>query len=455
MLLELIKNPVLVSVAVMLILSALRLNVVFSLVISATVGGFCAGMDGEAIMKAFTSGLKEGAVVAFSYAMLGAFSIAISRSGITEVLVKMLFRKLNKEVTPKNILVFKYLLLAILTLAAISSQNVIPVHIAFIPVLIPPMLALFDKLKLDRRMVACILTFGLITPYMFMPFGFGQIYLNEILIKGICSNGLQVTPDMAPKAMLIPALGMVAGLLIAVFFSYRKERDYSTVSGNGESFAAPSQGSKADEKKINALSIGAAVVAIAVALAGQIWLNSLVIAALGGVLVFVIAGVISLRDTQDVFTKGVYLMGGIGIVMIAANGFAGVLKATGTIDTLVRLLSSGFGGHKGIAVFFMLFIGLVITMGIGSSFSTVPLIAAIYVPLCIKLGISPLAAVAIVGVAGALGDAGSPVSESVLAPTAGLNADGKHDHIYDSTIPTFLHYNLPLLAAGWIAGMVL
>ena len=107
MLLELIKNPVLVSVAVMLILSALRLNVVFSLVISATVGGFCAGMGGEAIMKAFTSGLKEGAVVAFSYAMLGAFSIAISRSGITEVLVKMLFRKLNKEVTPKNILVFK------------------------------------------------------------------------------------------------------------------------------------------------------------------------------------------------------------------------------------------------------------------------------------------------------------------------------------------------------------
>ena len=110
---------------------------------------------------------------------------------------------------------------------------------------------------------------------------------------------------------------------------------------------------------------------------------------------------------------------------------------------------------RGLAVFLMLLIGLIITMGIGSSFSTVPLIAAIYVPLCVKLGISPLATVAIVGVAGALGDAGSPVSESVLGPTAGLNADGQHDHIYDSTIPTFIHYNLPLLAAGWIAGMVL
>ena len=455
MFLDIIDNPVITSVALMLILSALRLNVVFSLVISATVGGFVAGMNGSEIMKAFNSGLTQGAQIAFSYAMLGAFSIAISRSGITELLAQMLFKRLNREVTPKNILFFKYMLLGILTLAAISSQNVIPVHIAFIPVLIPPLLPLFDKLKLDRRAVACILTFGLITPYMVLPFGFGQIYLNEILIKGICSSGLQVTADMAPKAMLLPALGMVAGLLTAVFFSYRKERNYS-VSTAGET-AAPekSQETPAEEIKIKPLNIIAGVLAIAVALAGQIWLDSLVIAALAGVLVFVIARVISLKDTQDIFTKGVYLMGGIGIVMIAANGFAGVLKATGTIDVLVKILASGIGTQKGIAIFFMLFIGLVITMGIGSSFSTIPLIAAIYVPLCIKLGISPLATVAIVGVAGALGDAGSPVSESVLGPTAGLNADGKHDHIYDSTIPTFIHYNLPLLAAGWIAGMVL
>ena len=450
---EILKNPVLISVVIMLVLSVLRLNVVFSLVIAAVSGGFIAGMSGTAIMKAFNSGLANGAQVAFSYAMLGAFSIAISRSGITELLAKMLFKRLNREATPKNVLFFKYMLLGILTLAAISSQNIIPVHIAFIPVLIPPLLPLFDKLQLDRRAIACVLTFGLITPYMFMPFGFGQIYLNEILIKGICSSGLKVTNAMAPEAMLIPALGMVAGLLIAVFISYRKKRSYdvqAAVKSEENSDAVNNT-----EIKINPLNIIIGVIAIAVALAGQIWLNSLVIAALAGVLVFVISGVISIKDSQDLFTRGVYLMGGIGIVMIAANGFAEVLKATGTIDTLVKLLASGIGAQKGLAIFFMLFIGLVITMGIGSSFSTVPLIAAIYVPLCMKLGISPLATIAIVGVAGALGDAGSPVSESVLGPTAGLNADGRHDHIYDSTIPTFLHYNPPLLAAGWIAGMVL
>jgi hypothetical protein len=38
---------------------------------------------------------------------------------------------------------------------------------------------------------------------------------------------------------------------------------------------------------------------------------------------------------------------------------------------------------------------------------------------------------------------------------AGLNADGQHDHIRDTVIPTFIHYNLPLIAAGWLAAMVL
>ena len=439
-------NPVVLAVLLLLILSALRLNVVFALVISSLFGGLLAKMSGVDTMAAFSKGLSHGAQLAFNYAMLGAFSIAISRSGVTELLAKMLFKRLNKELTPGKLIAFKYTLLGILALAAISSQNLIPVHIAFIPVLIPPLLGVFQKINLDRRAVACILTFGLITPYMVMPFGFGRIYLNEILIGNINKFGLAVTADMAPKAMFIPALGMIAGVLIAVFISYRKPRAYKDL---------PVMASGNAEVEIKPLNVIAGVIAIIVALAGQLFLDSLIIAALGGIAVFVVARVITMRGTQDVFTQGVYLMGGIGIVMIAASGFAEVMKATGSVDTLVQLTADGIGDRRGLAIFIMLFIGLVITMGIGSSFSTVPLIAAIYVPLCIKLGISPLATVSIVGVAGALGDAGSPVSESVLGPTAGLNADGQHDHIYDSTIPTFIHFNIPLLIAGWIAGMVL
>ena len=443
---EFLLNPVVLAVVLLLVLSALRLNVVFALIISSLFGGYLAKMSGTATMAAFSVGLSKGAQLAFNYAMLGAFSIAISRSGVTELLARKLFKYLDRELTPAKLLGFKYLLLAILMLASISSQNLIPVHIAFIPVLIPPLLGIFHELKLDRRMVACILTFGLITPYMVMPFGFGRIYLNEILISNINQFGMKVTAGMAPKAMFIPALGMVAGVLIAIFFSYRKPREYKEL---------PVMAANDTEVEIKPIKVITGFVAIAVALAGQIFLDSLIIAALAGVAVFVISGVITLRGTQDVFTKGVYLMGGIGIVMIAASGFAEVMKATGSVDVLVKLTAEGIGDRRGLAVFIMLFIGLVITMGIGSSFSTVPLIAAIYVPLCVELGISPLATVAIVGVAGALGDAGSPVSESVLGPTAGLNADGQHDHIYDSTIPTFIHFNIPLLIAGWIAGMVL
>ena len=96
-----------------------------------------------------------------------------------------------------------------------------------------------------------------------------------------------------------------------------------------------------------------------------------------------------------------------------------------------------------------------ITLGIGSSFSTIPIIAALYVPMALEMGFSSMAIVALVGTAGALGDAGSPASDSTLGPTAGLNADGQHNHIWDSVVPTFLHFNLPLLGFGWVAAMVL
>ena len=44
-------------------------------------------------------------------------------------------------------------LLGIITLIACLSQNLIPIHIAYIPILIPPMLVLMNKMRLDRRAV--------------------------------------------------------------------------------------------------------------------------------------------------------------------------------------------------------------------------------------------------------------------------------------------------------------
>jgi hypothetical protein len=341
---------------------------------------------------------------------------------------------------------FKYGLLSIILLLAISSQNLIPIHIAMIPIVIPPLLHVFTQLKLDRRMIACILTFGLTTPYILIPVGFGGIFLNEILLKNLNQSGLKIEASQIPAAMLIPAAGMVLGLIYACFISYRKPRHYQV----SKILAV-----EPEHATIQWRYIIVALIAATAALFVQLLTHSVILGALSGFIIFLMGGVVHWRDNDDVFTRGVYMMGIIGFIMIAAAGFASVMQATGGIETLVTAVQTLIGHNRGLAAFMMLLVGLLVTLGIGSSFSTVPIIASIYVPMALSFGFSDLATIALVGTAAALGDAGSPVSDSTLGPTSGLNADGQHNHMWDSVVPTFIHYNIPLLIFGWIAAMVL
>lgn len=439
-------NPVVIAVALMLVLSLLRINVVVSLAIGAIAGGLIGGLTLEQTLSTFTGGLGGGAEIALSYAMLGAFAVAISRSGITDLLARKVISQLGKDASSTRILWVKSLLLASVLAVSVSSQNLIPVHIAFIPILIPPLLHVMAQMRIDRRQVACVITFGLTATYMLLPVGFGGIFLNNILAKNLIDNGVPVELSQLPMAMAIPVLGMFCGLLIAVFFSYRKPRQYDL-----EKILA----AEPETVELNLSHIWVALLAIAVALGLQLMTNSIVLGALAGFVIFTCGGVIKFRESQDAFTQGVRMMSLIGFIMISAAGFAAVMKETHGVDSLVQSVAGMMTGHKGLAALLMLLVGLLITMGIGSSFSTVPIIATIYVPLCIQLGFSPMATIALVGAAGALGDAGSPASDSTLGPTSGLNADGQHDHIWDSVVPTFIHYNIPLILFGWIAAMVL
>ena len=438
-------NPVVIAVLLMLILSMLRINVVVSLAVSAIVGGLVGGLSLMDTLKAFTDGLGGGATIALSYAMLGAFAVAISRSGITDLLAHKVIAQLGKEASPSHILWVKSLLLGALLAVSIASQNLIPVHIAFIPILIPPLLHVMAQMRLDRRLVACVITFGLTATYMILPVGFGGIFLNDILAQNLIRSGVQVSGPQLPLAMAIPVAGMVLGLIMA-FFSYRKPRDYAL---------EPIMAIEPETVVFTPKHLWVAVVAILAALGLQLYTDSIIVGALVGFLIFTIGGVIKFHESQDAFTQGVKMMSLIGFIMISASGFSSVMNATHGVDSLVQTVGTVLGDHKGWASFAMLLVGLLVTMGIGSSFSTVPIIAVIYVPLCLSLGFSPLATIAIVGTAGALGDAGSPASDSTLGPTSGLNADGQHDHIWDSVVPTFIHYNIPLLLFGWIASMVL
>nr|WP_260115580.1 Na+/H+ antiporter family protein [Vibrio sp. SS-MA-C1-2] len=439
-------NPIVISVCVMLFLSLMRINVVIALTFSAILGGVVSGMSINETISAFEGGLGGGATIALSYAMLGTFAVAISRSGITDLLAQSVIKRINGKENASAATGLKYTILAVLVLITISSQNVIPVHIAFIPIIIPPLLHVFAKLKLDRRLIACILTFGLVTPYMVLPIGFGGIFLNNILLANLHSNGLDVNASQVPMAMLLPALGMMTGLLIAVFFSYRKPREYNIIEIEEKTES---------HKAINMRHVAIAGIAIVATLAVQLSTGSMIIGALAGFMVFTFGGVIKWKETQDAFSQGVQMMAMIGFIMISAAGFAAVMKATGGVETLVSSLSHSIGHNKPLAALLMLIVGLLVTMGIGSSFSTIPIIATIYVPLAIAFGFSPMATIALVGTAAALGDAGSPASDSTLGPTSGLNADGQHEHIWETVVPTFIHYNLPLIAAGWVAAMIL
>ena len=98
----------------------------------------------------------------------------------------------------------------------------------------------------------------------------------------------------------------------------------------------------------------------------------------------------------------------------------------------------------------ILILGLFITIGIGTSFGTIPILAVLFVPICVKIGFSTSQIVLLIAAAAALGDAGSPASDTTLGPTSGLNADGQHNHIFDTCIPTFTHYNIALIVFALI-----
>jgi len=452
----LLLNAVVLSVIVMLALSLARVHVVISLFVASVVAGLVAGMGISGTMVAFQTGLAGGAKIALSYALLGAFAMAVAHSGLPALLARAIVNRMRNADAASSARVArgaKWGIVGGVLVMGVMSQNLIPIHIAFIPLLIPPLIGVMNELKMDRRMIACAITFGIVTAYMFFPIGFGRIFLHDILYKNINDAGMDVSSVNPMAAMAIPAASMAIGCAIALFFSYRKPRTYEQ---RDSSFAS------SEDKPIDMKKVWAAVAALVVCFVIQTVLtrmdseaDPLLVGSLVGLCMMLFMRVVPWQQADDVFSGGMKMMSLIGLIMITAQGYASVLNESGQIKPLVDGTAALFNGSKVLAAIIMLLVGLVITMGIGSSFSTLPIISAIYVPLCLTLGFSPMATVAIIGTAGALGDAGSPASDSTLGPTAGLNVDGQHDHMRDTVIPTFIHYNIPLLIGGWVAAMVL
>lgn len=431
---SLITNPIVIAVILLCILCLCRINVLLALIISAVVGGMAGHIGLSKVMDIFIHGMGDNSETALSYILLGAFAVSMTHTGLAPILAT----KISNAIQSK-----KFLLIFILTGIAILSQNLIPVHIAFIPILIPPLLTIMNKLKIDRRSVACALAFGLKAPYIVIPAGFGLIF-QGLIADNMLQNGVEIAKNQIWKSVWVLGLGMFIGFLVAVFISYVKPREYKDLE------VETKQITDLKLNKNHYITLCAAILTLVV----QLWTGSLPLGALVGLSVIFGFKAIDHDKMDKLINEGVGLMGYVAFVMLVAAGFAAVMKSTGAIDSLVNSVTPLMMSSKVLAAALMLIIGLFITIGIGTSFGTIPILAVLYVPIFIKLGFSIPSMIIVLAAAAALGDAGSPASDTTLGPTAGLNADGQHNHIWDTCVPTFLHYNIALIITALVCVLV-
>ncbi|GAA9679755.1 Na+/H+ antiporter family protein [Helicobacter pylori] len=428
------SNPAFVAIICMCVLSLLRLNIMLSMISATLIAGLMGGLGITESFNAMIDGMKGNLNIALSYILLGALAVAIARSNLIKVALSKLIGLMNYKRST-----FCFLIAFI----ACFSQNLVPVHIAFIPILIPPLLHLMNRLELDRRAVACALTFGLQAPYLVLPVGFGLIFQTTIL-EQLKANGISATLAQITGVMWIAGLAMVVGLFAAVLTLYKKPRHYKEKSFNIENYAS---------LKLNYHDY-LTFIGIIVAFAIQLATDSMPLAAFLALAIILLGRGIKFKETDSLMDDSVKMMAFIAFVMLVASGFGEVLQKVHAIEGLVNAITSVVQG-KLLGAFLMLVVGLFITMGIGTSFGTIPIIAVFYVPLCAKLGFSIESTILLIGIAAALGDAGSPASDSTMGPTCGLNADNQHNHIYDTCVPTFLVYNLPLIVFGVVGALLL
>lgn len=422
---NLLTNPALISVLLLCVLCIRKVNVLLSIIIATITAGLCSGMNIKNIMNVFISGMGGNSETALSYILLGAFAATMAHSGFTDVISSFI----TKIVSGK-----KLVLLTMLALIAMASQNIIPIHIAFIPIIIPPLLGVMNKLKLDRRAVACTLAFGLKMPYIAIPVGFGLIFQN-LIADNLIQNGVDVLRSDIWKSTFILGLGMFVGLIIAVFVTYRKPREYENKTVVSDT---PKETKFLPKHWL-------VIIAAASTFLVQLLTQSLPLGALVGLSIMFSFGVIPQDKMDHMMNEGIYLMGYVAFVMLVAAGFASVLKETGSIETLVNTVLNFLPQNILLTSLIILILGLFITIGIGTSFGTIPILAVLFIPVCLNLGFNTPQMVVLLAAAAALGDAGSPASDTTLGPTAGLNTDGQHNHIFDTCIPTFIHYNTALI----------
>ena len=161
--------------------------------------------------------------------------------------------------------------------------------------MIPPLLTVMNHMKLDRRAVACALTFGLKAPYVSLPVGFGLLFMT-IIKDQMVANNVSVTISDISSVMWIGGAAMLVGLVLAVFF-YSGDREYEDLPITG-------MDEHAEEVSMNAECWKALAGAVTAFLA-QLYFESLPIGAMCGLLVMIVTGSIKWKDMDEIINGGV------------------------------------------------------------------------------------------------------------------------------------------------------
>lgn len=167
-----------------------------------------------------------------------------------------------------------------------------------------------NQMKLDRRAAACSLAFGLKAPYLALPISYGLIF-QGIIALNLTDNGVHVEINEVWKVTWILGAAMVIGLLVAVFVTYRKPREYNSVETDTSNTDAISE--SLDRRHYVAFA------SIIVILVIQVITADLALAALGGIIIMILFGAIKWNEIDKQVNEGIKLMGMICLVFLIAG----------------------------------------------------------------------------------------------------------------------------------------
>lgn len=434
-------NPVIVSIALMIALCLIRVNVFISIILASLVCGMLSGVTLVETLDVFISGMSGNNSLVLSMLLFGIVVDAIDKSGVGAVLAPRLSRLAGKH---------RWMLFLILFAFAVLSESVFMLGPSFVPVVVPPLVGYANKLKVDRRCIAAVIVGGLQAGYACIPFGFGLIF-HQTIQKALAENGLAIEVTSVWKSVWPFGLALILGAGIAIIL-YRKPRDYTAGSADTITIATPVLTDKLPRiERKHWVTIAVAIATIV----SQFLTSSLPLGALIGIALLLLLQVIPWKDFERTCARGFGGFGSVVFILMAAAGFAAVFREYGQINVLVSKTTNLIGDNKLIGALVMLLLGLIITIGIGSGFAAVPIVSTVIVPMCARMNFDVSATILIIAASTALGDGVTPASSQTLLSTASLNLDGGHDHIRDTCMPVFLCYGLPVLVAVIVAVSVL